>query len=400
MGQAQVPYRARGAGDPGAQSLLRNHNERLILSLLRDEGPMSGADIARHCAFSAQTASVITRALEADGLLARGAPVKGKVGKPSVPVTLSPEGAFAFGLRIGRRGSEMALLDLVGQVRGTEALSYDFPTPDKIDRFVEHAISRLGDKVPMLRRDRIVGLGVGAPFELWNWLDLVGAPKSDMNAWKEHTFQTAFARFTDLPVLVGNDATMACNGERVAGLGHKLPHFIYFHVGSFVGGGIVMNGKIYDGPNGNAGALGSVLVGHGERGQLIEHASIFDLERRLIEAQGKRISLWRSSDAWDLYKDEVGAWIDATAQALAQAAVTVSCILDIQDIVIDGGYPRSIAQKVVNRTEEALANVDMRGILPLTLHCGTLGSSAGALGAAFQPIMAAHFLDGSQITST
>ena len=67
----------------GANQLrVRAYNERLVLSLVRRNAGLSKADIARLSGLSAQTVSVIMRALEKDGLLMRGTPVRGKVGKP------------------------------------------------------------------------------------------------------------------------------------------------------------------------------------------------------------------------------------------------------------------------------------------------------------------------------
>ena len=54
------------------QSGMRAYNERLVLSLIRQTGALAKAEIARRTGLSAQTVSVIMRALEADGLLLRG----------------------------------------------------------------------------------------------------------------------------------------------------------------------------------------------------------------------------------------------------------------------------------------------------------------------------------------
>ncbi len=67
---------ARGSNQSG----MRAYNERLVLSLIRRSGPTSKAEIARLTGLSAQTVSVIMRALEADGLLKKGARVRGRVG--------------------------------------------------------------------------------------------------------------------------------------------------------------------------------------------------------------------------------------------------------------------------------------------------------------------------------
>ena len=99
------------------QSGMRNHNERLVLSLIRQRGPLAKAGLARMSGLSAQTVSVIMRALEADGLLQKGEPVRGKVGQPSVPMGLDADGAFFLGLKVGRRSAELVLTDFLGQMR-------------------------------------------------------------------------------------------------------------------------------------------------------------------------------------------------------------------------------------------------------------------------------------------
>ena len=94
-----VPMRMLGTNQSG----VRDHNERLVLSILRRDGALAKADIARRTGLSAQTISVIMRALEEDGMLLRDAPRRGKVGQPSVPMRLNPDGAYFFGGMIGRR---------------------------------------------------------------------------------------------------------------------------------------------------------------------------------------------------------------------------------------------------------------------------------------------------------
>ena len=89
------------------QSGVRAHNERLVLSILRGRGPTAKAEIARLTGLSAQTVSVITRGLEGEGLIERGAPVRGKVGQPSIPMRLSQSGAFFFGVKVGRRSADV-----------------------------------------------------------------------------------------------------------------------------------------------------------------------------------------------------------------------------------------------------------------------------------------------------
>src|SRR5690606_10033532 len=97
------------------QSGVRDYNERLLLSLLQRHGPTAGIDLAKISGLSPQTVSIILREMEAEGLLERGTPQRGKVGKPSVPMTLAPGGAMSFGFKIGRRSAQVLLSDFCGK---------------------------------------------------------------------------------------------------------------------------------------------------------------------------------------------------------------------------------------------------------------------------------------------
>ena len=101
-----------------------------------------------------------------------------------------------------------------------------------------------------------------------------------MDAWRGFDFTEAFARITDLPVLVQNDATAACGAELVFGRGREFTDFAYFYVGSFIGGGLVLNHAVFTGRTGNAGAFGPIPVPgpDGKPMQLLNQASIFVLE--------------------------------------------------------------------------------------------------------------------------
>ena len=98
------------------QSDMRDHNERLVLSLVRRFAALAKSDIARMTGLSAQTVSVIMRKLEQDGLLTRGERVRGKVGQPSVPMSIAADGAFFYGLKVGRRSADLVLTDFLGRI--------------------------------------------------------------------------------------------------------------------------------------------------------------------------------------------------------------------------------------------------------------------------------------------
>ncbi len=380
---------------------VRNYNERLVLSVVKEHGPIASSQIAKLTSLSAQTASVITRSLEADGMLVRGDPqrAQGKVGKPSTPVSLNADGALAFGLRIGRRAADMILMNIIGEVVDSRTLPYDFPLPDSIDTFAQESIVSMTQALDAQLQRRIVGIGVATPFGLWKLPEEAGAPKEALADWRTHNFQTSFAAFTDLEVFSANDASMACSGEFVFGETKEFSDFIYFYVGAFVGGGLVLDGQVYLGRTGNAAAFGSLPINNIDiqPNQLVQGASIFVLERGLSQREGKPIRLRNTSEAWSLDDPLVASWVMQTGKALAVAAMAVSATVDVQSVMIDGNFPLDIKKAIVARMDDAIDQLDTSEIERPAIVMGSLGRSAAAMGAAYRPITKAYFIEGSDI---
>ncbi len=374
-------------------SSIRDHNERLILSLIWHAGKISSSKIAQQTSFSAQTASVITRKLEIAGLIKKGQPVRGKIGKPYLPISLDPDGTFAFGLRIGRRHAEMVLVDFLGQIRAERGFAYKYPTPEIIIEFVRESLIDIQNKLLPSCKDRIVGIGIAVPFELWKWLDVVDAPREEMKAWRAFDFAKEVSAFSPLPLVIANDGTMACNGELVFGMGRRKNSFGYFFVDTFIGGGLVLDGKLVFGQNNNAGAFGTIPISPlgMSASQLIHKSSIFILENMLQEYLDHPVSLKNNDHEWLQHEEIVAKWIKNTAQGIAIASVAVSAVVDVPCIIIDGNFPSSIRKSLVESVNEWIHLIDTRGIVPPIAEEGALGLRAGALGAAFQPIVSQFF---------
>ncbi len=382
------------------QSGLRDYNERLLLSMLQRNGPMPGSDLARGAGLSPQTVSVILRKLERDGLLERGTPVRGKVGKPSVPMGLAPDGVFSLGANIDRRSATVVLMDFTGVVRAEVSTSYDYPMPARIFEFLETAFAKVADALEEEQVSRLCGIGIAAPFELWNWHELVGAPAADFALWKDVDFQERIAEFSALPVFVINDATAACRAEHVYGRGKEFRDYAYFFLAAFVGGGIVLNHSVYEGHQGNAGALGSLRsVGpNGESRQLVDIASIHTLEARLSEVGLDPSGLWQSED-WSDYARYVEPWIRQTAQELAKAALSTCSVIDFEAILIDGALPADVKETLVDRTRRYVGNQDTRGLIPPQVEAGEMGGQAREVGAACSPIFSQYLLNTNAVLS-
>nr|WP_284438332.1 ROK family transcriptional regulator [Thalassococcus arenae] len=364
-----------------------------MLTLLRNMGPSSGASIAKGLGVSAQTASVILRSLEESGFVERLDPVKGKVGKPQVPYALRADGAYSVGLRLGRRSAELTLVNLLGEPVWDSVIRYPYPTPIAIDDFVRDGLDEIAGAGHCPDMTRVAGIGVAAPFELWNWLEGLGAPKDSADLWRDHAFEDAFAAFTDLPVFVGNDVNLAAAGEVMFGVGRDLTDFAYFYLGAFVGGAVVLDGRVMQGGRGNAGAFGSIPVGDTGRPdhQLIHQASIYRLERQMAAALGRPVNLRAEERLWFDRETEVRAWLETAATGLAQAIVAVAAVLDVSDVVLDGVLPPVFRTRARAMVEAEIARIDQQGLNAIRVHEGCLGERSGALGAAYQPILVRIF---------
>lgn len=380
------------------QSGMRDHNERLVLSLVRLHGSLSKSDIARMTGLSAQTVSVIMRELEHDGLLLKQAPQRGKIGQPSVPMSLNPDGAFFIGLKIGRRSSDLVLIDFLGTPRASLQLSYRYPVPRDTVEFVSTGMQKLRGSLTASQHKRIAGLGIAMPFELWSWADTAGAPREVMDEWRHRDMRTEIQLLCDFPVYLQNDATSACGAELVFGQTGALRDFVYFYIGAFAGGGIVLDGRLYSGPTGNAGALGSMLVpGNGNRPtQLIDIASIAVLEKRLNARGVEAPHLWTTPEEWGDLGPAVDEWIEDAAAALAYAIASSTAVIDFEAAVIDGWMPAAIRGRLVEAVREAIRRIDAEGLLLPRIREGTVGVHARALGAASLPL-SERFLIGPTI---
>lgn len=364
---------------------------RAILTLLRG-AELSGKELAGFLGVSAQTASVITRDLESAGLIVKGNPKRGKVGKPQTPWALNADGAFGIGLRIGRRSADFVLMDLLGNLRLQDKLRYPVPTPKITEDFLHQnfneALAMLGPDV-----DRLSGLGVAAPFALWNWTEGFEPAPEALQDWRDYSFADAIAQISPLPVSVSNDATMACQGELLFGAGRGLTDFAYIHIGALLGGGIVLNGRVYEGAHGNAGDFAAIPVG-GTR--LSALASLAQLEARIAQQVGEPVSLGARPELWRDHPEAVDDWMDQTAQAIAEASIALRAVLDVPRIIVDGGMPDVIKLCVTGRIIEAQQDLDHRGLHATEIVAGQLGDSAGALGAANLPLLNALFVEGMQ----
>lgn len=375
------------------QSGMRAHNERLVLSLIRQRGPMAKADIARATGLSAQTVSVIMRALEGDGLLIKGDPVRGRVGQPSVPMRLAEDAAYFLGLKVGRRSVELVLIDFVGRVIDRAFQTYAYPTPEAALEIAEEQIEALLSRLTATQRARVAGLGIAMPYFLWSWANHLGVPEEKMAGWRNADLRSDIAALHDFPVFLQNDASAACGAQLVFGPADQPRDFLYFYIGYFIGGGVVLNDTLYTG-RGNAGALGPMPVATAQGVQsLIDVASLSGLEARQQAKGQKSTGTWTNPEDWDFDSDVLNDWTVAAAHGLAHAIVSAISLIDFEAVLIDGWIPGDLRAALVVETAARLDRFDLTGLTRPDIRAGSIGPDARAVGAASLPLSERFLID-------
>jgi predicted NBD/HSP70 family sugar kinase len=324
--------------------------------------------------------------------LVRNEPMRGKVGQPSIPMSLNPEGAFSIGFKFGRRSAELVLMDFVGTARRVMRTTYAYPAPNALEQFIRSGVSEITADLSKQQLGRICGLGIAVPFEMWGWETEVGAPHEVLEAWRGYDIRASVEKLVPWPVHFCNDATAACGAELAFGSGTRYANFLYIFVATLIGGGVVLNGSLYPGRAGYAGAFGSMLVpdpfGNRLPQSLIRCASLYLLEN-MIRSEGKDPSiLWDSLEDWSEVGSNLEVWIRRATDSLSVAIVSAISVIDFEAIVIDGAFPKSVRSTVIEQTREKFRRMETQGIAPVDIVEGVIGSDARVLGAASLPFLA------------
>ena len=397
MNSATPTSAMRGSNHVG----MRQFNERTVLQAIRHHGAIPKADLARLTQLSTQTVAIIVGRLLDDGLLIKQDRVRGKIGQPSVPLSLNPQGAFSVGIQVGRRNLELLVADFMGRPVERIEFLYDYPDPDQLFLSMAQGLQtlqqRMGDLWP-----RTVGVGLTAPLSLHKWADLMGGPAAQALArWETIDLPTEVQRLTDLPVVFAKDTTAACVAELLQGHGRQVRSFLYVFVGTFIGGGLVLSGHIMNGERGNAGAIGSLPVGLANREsrglgmppQLLQKASGWQLEQALLAAGHDPLLIHQDGIMDVAYGALTDTWIAQASQALAMTVASSAALLDLDAVVMDGSLGAPLMRALMTATQEALAQYRFDGMHQPQLLAGQVGPHARALGGALLPLHSQFFPD-------
>lgn len=250
-----------------------------------------------------------------------------------------------------------------------------------------------------IETDDILGIGMGVPGPITEDGRVL---KCANLGWGIFSVADEMSKLTGVKkVKVGNDANVAALGEQWRGGGRGFDNIVMVTLGTGVGGGIIMNGKILTGENGAAGEIGHITVnpketltcGCGCKGCLEQYSSatgVIRLAKERLEASDKPSELRKFADdqiggkeVFDAYKagDELAAGaVDEFAAYLGMGLGNVASVVDTQAFVIGGGLSKNgpIVIELIKKQYEknvmfALKNTEFR--------LAELGNDAGMYGA-------------------
>lgn len=248
-----------------------------------------------------------------------------------------------------------------------------------------------------IEKSAVLGVGIGVPGPVKN----DGTVLKCVNlGWGVFNVNEEMSKLVGLPVAAGNDANVAALGEMWKGGGKGYRDVVMVTLGTGVGGGIILDGKIWAGSNGAGGELGHMIVnpeetdvcgcgGHGHLEQYASATGIVRMAKKELEANDAPTSL---RDYEKLYAktifDEAKAGdavalalVDKLCAILAGALTHVAATVDPQVFVIGGGVSK--AGEILTEGLKKHYNQNLLSALyNKEFRLATLGNDAGIYGSA------------------
>lgn len=306
---------------------------------------------------------------------------------------------YAFGIDLGGTTAKVGLFTTSGAL--LEKWEVPTDTSDKGERILENLAAAILGKMKEqgLRPEQVEGVGIGVPGPVQD-SSVVPIVCANLGGWGERNVAAQLSGLLDgIRVLVGNDANVAALGEIWMGTAKGCRSAVMVTLGTGVGGGVIVNGRVIDGAHGAGGEIGHITVnrketavcGCGKRGCLEQYSSATGVVRcmkKLLEENpdtpcALRGKAFEAKDVFDaaragdaLAAREVEEMADTLGLALANIAATV----DPEMFLIGGGVAR--AGEVLFRPVEAhYREYAFRSCRETPIKAASLGNDAGIYGA-------------------
>lgn len=301
---------------------------------------------------------------------------------------------YVFGVDIGGTTVKLGLFDVEGSV--IEKWEIPTRTEDAGSKILPDIADSIREKMEKIGTDCVAGVGVGAPGPI----DGAGVVHRAVNlGWGTFSIRETLENLLNVPVMAGNDANVAALGEMWMGGGRGYKDLVVVTLGTGVGGGIIINGKILTGAVGAGGEIGHIHVndseeevcGCGNKGCLEQYSSatgITRLANQLLASSDKDSVLRTGKVSAKTVFDAVKAG-DALAVEVAEkfgkylgdALAAIAGVVNPEAIVIGGGVSKA-GEILIDFIKPHYEKNVFHGSKDVKFSLATLGNDAGIYGAA------------------
>jgi glucokinase len=286
-----------------------------------------------------------------------------------------------LGIDLGSYGLRAALVDLGS--RSFSSLHRDLPVANP-DAILEHAVTLAQQLLQeaSMPIDRLLRVGVGfnGPVDP-RFGTIILSPRRP--GWENYPLQERIEQAFDAVTLIDNDANLIALAEATFGIGRGTQHLFYLHLSSGVGGGMVLDGRLYHGATSTAGEIGHAVVGMGwdgkERPEMLEqYISINGLTRRAAQ-----LGL-QTDNLEDIFSDTpVGRQVTSEVVTLLGTRIAqIIALLDPQMVVLGGIVVRIGGEPLLSAIREQVNQfIAPQFARPVQIVASVLGPDAVSIGA-------------------
>lgn len=250
-----------------------------------------------------------------------------------------------IGIDIGGTNTKIGLVDVHQKLIDTVSIPTDAERPaEEVIRSIGGAVLSLLEKNG-IAMDQCVGAGIGVPGTVDRGAGIVRY--SNNIRWEEVPLAEEIGKYLPIPIKIANDADCAALGEAVAGAGRECSDVVMITLGTGVGGGIILDGEIYEGRGIGGSELGHmVIVENGEpctcgrRGCLEAYASATALKRDARRVSGKKMDPEEIFERAAQGDPVMKAVVDTYIRRLGVGIVNIVNIFRPQLVLLGGGISR------------------------------------------------------------
>jgi glucokinase len=305
--------------------------------------------------------------------------------------------ASAIGADIGKNTLRIAVVNSGGELSATE--SYHLNQVQSHD----HIISRLNQAVSEIRQSvagrgiNPICIGISAKGFIDHKAGIILGPDQGISNWINVPLADILKRESGLPVFVGNDANMMTIAEHRFGAAKGFSNVVFVALRTGIGGGIIIDGKLYRGVNNAGGEVGQMIINYdnglsdkGIRGSYEHFASGSAVVRRYYEETGLHEGMDKCNltchDIFDLsYKNDVAAVkvVMENARLVGIGLANLITIFAPEIIVLGGGMSEADDNYIESIRRSAFDNSLENCRSEVRIERARLGSSGALLGSAF-----------------